>query len=128
MRCNWNALVHGRKSVASAVVVFGRAFLCVVLLGVVSIGASNSTRAQDYPSRPITMVMGIAPGGIMDTAGRLYAQLVSQKFWDKTYLLKIGLVLPPRSRLLMFKTQLRMATPSSFWQGHSTPQCHSCKR
>jgi tripartite-type tricarboxylate transporter receptor subunit TctC len=78
MRCNWNALGHGRKSVASAVVVFGRAFLCVVLLGVVSIGASNSTRAQDYPSRPITMVMGIAPGGIMDTAGRLYAQLVSQ--------------------------------------------------
>lgn len=34
--------------------------------------------AQEFPTRPITMVMGIAAGGIMDTAGRIYAEVVGR--------------------------------------------------
>src|SRR5262249_8965432 len=31
-------------------------------------------RADDYPSRPITMVVPLAPGGSTDTLGRIIAQ------------------------------------------------------
>jgi tripartite-type tricarboxylate transporter receptor subunit TctC len=36
--------------------------------------ASSITRAQTYPSRPITMVVGLAPGGATDTIGRIIAE------------------------------------------------------
>jgi tripartite-type tricarboxylate transporter receptor subunit TctC len=35
-------------------------------------------RAQDYPSRPITILVGLAAGGITDVMARLYAQNVGQ--------------------------------------------------
>ncbi len=34
-------------------------------------------RAQDFPSRPITIMVGLAPGGITDVTARLYAEAVS---------------------------------------------------
>jgi tripartite-type tricarboxylate transporter receptor subunit TctC len=34
-------------------------------------------QAQDFPSRPITIMVGLAPGGITDVTARLYAEAVS---------------------------------------------------
>jgi tripartite-type tricarboxylate transporter receptor subunit TctC len=36
-----------------------------------------AARAQDFPSRPITIMVGLAPGGITDVTARLYAEAVS---------------------------------------------------
>ena len=30
--------------------------------------------AQDFPSRPITIIVGVAPGGITDVSTRIYAE------------------------------------------------------
>ena len=35
-------------------------------------------QAQDYPNRPITLMVGLAPGGITDITARIYAEQVSK--------------------------------------------------
>jgi tripartite-type tricarboxylate transporter receptor subunit TctC len=52
-----------------------RTLLCVVLLGWL---ASASARAEDYPSRAITIVVSLAAGSGMDTITRLYADKLSE--------------------------------------------------
>jgi tripartite-type tricarboxylate transporter receptor subunit TctC len=37
-----------------------------------------SASAQEFPSRPMTLVVGLAPGGITDVTARLYADAVSR--------------------------------------------------
>jgi tripartite-type tricarboxylate transporter receptor subunit TctC len=39
---------------------------------------SLSAQAQDFPSRPITIVVGLAPGGITDVSARVYADALSK--------------------------------------------------
>jgi tripartite-type tricarboxylate transporter receptor subunit TctC len=51
------------------------ALLGVVLLGLL---APSLAGAQDYPSRPITIVVSLAPGSGMDTVTRLYADKLSK--------------------------------------------------
>jgi tripartite-type tricarboxylate transporter receptor subunit TctC len=51
--------------------------LCVVLLGLL---ASAPARADDYPSRPITIVVSLAAGSGMDAITRLYAEKLSEAF------------------------------------------------
>ncbi|MFN3351082.1 Bug family tripartite tricarboxylate transporter substrate binding protein [Pseudorhodoplanes sp.] len=41
--------------------------------------ASAPVAAQDFPTRPITILVGLAPGGITDVMARLYAETVSRK-------------------------------------------------
>ncbi|HKU70666.1 MAG TPA: tripartite tricarboxylate transporter substrate binding protein [Burkholderiales bacterium] len=41
---------------------------------------SGPAHAQAYPSKPIRMVIALAPGGGVDTTGRLVAQTISQQF------------------------------------------------
>jgi len=54
---------------------------------VVSVCVASPVRAQDkppdYPSKPIRIVVGIAPGGGLDTMTRLGAQKLSER-WGKT--------------------------------------------
>ena len=45
-------------------------WLSVVLCGLL---LSAAAQAQPYPSRPITMIVPFAPGGIADITGRLWA-------------------------------------------------------
>jgi tripartite-type tricarboxylate transporter receptor subunit TctC len=40
-------------------------------------------RAQDYPSRPITLMVGLAAGGITDITARLYAEAVSKNIGQR---------------------------------------------
>jgi tripartite-type tricarboxylate transporter receptor subunit TctC len=51
--------------------------LCVVLLGWL---AGTPAKAEDYPSRAITIVVSLAAGSGMDTITRLYAEKLSEDF------------------------------------------------
>ena len=39
--------------------------------------------AQEYPSRPITVVVGVAPGGITDVSTRIYVEALSKGLGQK---------------------------------------------
>ena len=43
------------------------------------IAACGPSHAADWPSRPITMVVPFAAGGVYDTLGRVYAAALSDK-------------------------------------------------
>src|SRR4051812_26750496 len=53
---------------------FIRRFVLAAGLALVATGAP----AQDYPSKPITLMVGLAAGGITDITARLYAEAVSK--------------------------------------------------
>src|SRR5690348_8577796 len=40
---------------------------------------AGTVRADDYPSRPVRIIMPLAPGGIIDVKGRLIADKLSAK-------------------------------------------------
>jgi tripartite-type tricarboxylate transporter receptor subunit TctC len=54
-----------------------RDFIAFVL-GSVLVFAAPPVWAQDYPNRPITIVVGLAPGGITDVTARIYAEALSK--------------------------------------------------
>jgi tripartite-type tricarboxylate transporter receptor subunit TctC len=51
-----------------------RALLAALAAFAIGLGAVGSTRAQDYPSRPITLVVPFAAGGPSDAVGRIMAE------------------------------------------------------
>jgi tripartite-type tricarboxylate transporter receptor subunit TctC len=54
--------------------IVGRAMVAAVLL---SCGLCPA-RADNFPSKPITIMVGLAPGGITDVTARLYAEVVAR--------------------------------------------------
>ena len=52
---------------------------CRRLLAVVALFVSLCVQAhaQEWPTRPVTMVVPFAPGGVYDTMGRVYAAALS---------------------------------------------------
>ena len=53
----------------------GRRLLVLVALFV---SLCVQARAQDWPTRPVTMVVPFAPGGVYDTFGRVYAARLTE--------------------------------------------------
>jgi len=54
-----------------------------MLLGAVLAGVAASAAAQDYPARPISLVVPYPPGGAVDVFGRLIGQKLGQtKKWN----------------------------------------------
>jgi tripartite-type tricarboxylate transporter receptor subunit TctC len=49
-----------------------------LLSAVLAFAAAAPTSAQDYPSKPIALMVGLAAGGITDVTARLYAEAVSK--------------------------------------------------
>lgn len=53
--------------------------ICRTWIGLFAVVAlMTSASAQDFPNRPITLMVGLAPGGITDVTARLYADVVSR--------------------------------------------------
>jgi tripartite-type tricarboxylate transporter receptor subunit TctC len=52
--------------------------LRALLAGAVLAAAATGAQAQDYPNKPITIIVGLAAGGITDVTARLYAEAVSK--------------------------------------------------
>ena len=44
---------------------------------------AGAAPAQDYPNRPITLMVGLAAGGITDVTARLYAEAVSKSIGQR---------------------------------------------
>ncbi len=49
-----------------------------VLVAIALVLALRSAFAEDFPSRPIILIVGLAPGGITDVTARVYADAVSR--------------------------------------------------
>ena len=50
----------------------------VAALAAVSLGAATAGKAQDFPQRPITFVVGLGAGGGQDINSRIYADAMSR--------------------------------------------------
>src|SRR3954452_14795570 len=48
----------------------------------VAIGLLATANAQDYPARPIKIVVGFGPGGLGDITARAVAQKMSDSLWQ----------------------------------------------
>ncbi len=44
---------------------------------------AGAAQAQDFPARPITIIVGVAPGGITDVSTRIYADAVMKSTGQK---------------------------------------------
>jgi tripartite-type tricarboxylate transporter receptor subunit TctC len=51
----------------------GRRSVTGFILLALAFAACAPARAEDYPNRPITFIVSFAPGGVADTAARLFA-------------------------------------------------------
>jgi tripartite-type tricarboxylate transporter receptor subunit TctC len=49
-----------------------------VVVAMLVLPALSAARAQEFPTRPITILIGLAAGGVSDTMARLYADAVSK--------------------------------------------------
>jgi tripartite-type tricarboxylate transporter receptor subunit TctC len=57
------------------------------LITMVLIALCRSAGAQDYPSRPVTIVVPFAPGGSTDLLSRMVGQKLEQR-WGKTFVIE----------------------------------------
>jgi tripartite-type tricarboxylate transporter receptor subunit TctC len=71
--------------------------------------ASAPAKAQDYPTRPITIVVPLAPGTGLDTVVRLYADKLSQTFGKPVIVEN-----KPGAALMLAATAVANATPDGY--------------
>ena len=84
--------------------------LRMLTLGFALVCASlPQARAQDYPSRPIVIIVGLAPGGVSDIMTRLYANVVSKKI-GQTILIENR----PQGSGVVAATALQTAAPDGY--------------
>jgi putative tricarboxylic transport membrane protein len=62
---------------------------CGLLIGGLLLASLLIVQADDYPSRPIKLLVGASPGGTTDTMARAIA-LPSRHHWDKEIYLITG--------------------------------------
>jgi tripartite-type tricarboxylate transporter receptor subunit TctC len=57
--------------------------VCFGTLALILIIGNSLTHAQEYPSKPITMIVPAAPGGSLDVLGRLLAQTMDKSLGQR---------------------------------------------
>jgi tripartite-type tricarboxylate transporter receptor subunit TctC len=58
--------------------------LCVVAVALIAaVNASNPTRAEDYPSKPVRLIVATAAGGLMDVAARVLADSLDKSLGQR---------------------------------------------
>lgn len=65
-------------------------FKTLAAAALLAVGVSATATAQDYPTRPITMVVPFAAGGPTDTVARLVAQSMSQTLGQQVVVENVG--------------------------------------
>ena len=55
----------------------------VALVALATLVSTDRGHAQDFPSKPITIVVGLAAGGITDITARIYAEAVSRSIGQR---------------------------------------------
>jgi tripartite-type tricarboxylate transporter receptor subunit TctC len=73
-----------------AVFVAVRRAVLVGLSCVAALAASNAALAQQYPDKPVKIVIPFPAGGVTDIAGRLIAQKLSEKLGQQFYIENIA--------------------------------------
>jgi tripartite-type tricarboxylate transporter receptor subunit TctC len=66
---------------AHAAVIWGSAMTRIVAFALAAVAllcASPAVRAADYPTRPVTLVLGFAPGGPSDVVARIFGKKLEQ--------------------------------------------------
>jgi tripartite-type tricarboxylate transporter receptor subunit TctC len=80
-----NSHVHGCLDAsqaferATAMKLYRRRLLHLAVAAVAGFSASSIARAQDYPTRPVTIIVPFTPGGSTDIVARLLAQKLEQR-------------------------------------------------
>jgi len=59
--------------------VIGRIVLRVAAAAAVACAIASSAFALDYPTKPVRLIVGVAPGGANDTVARMVAQTLSER-------------------------------------------------
>ena len=70
--------------------------------------------AQNWPTRPVTMVVPFAPGGVFDTLGRVYAAALSPLLGQQVVVENA-----PGAGGMTGATRVARADPDGIWHGGS---------
>ncbi|WP_029348931.1 tripartite tricarboxylate transporter substrate binding protein BugD [Bosea sp. 117] len=79
---SWNIASAGRAALAVAALALGAGALTAV--------SADRAQAQDYPTRPITMVVPFTAGGPTDTVARLIAESMSRSLGQQVIVENVG--------------------------------------
>jgi tripartite-type tricarboxylate transporter receptor subunit TctC len=105
--------------------VIARTLLRLAAAAAVACAISPSTFALDYPTKPIRLIVGVAPGGANDTVARLLAQTLSERLGQPVVVenrpgaggnigLEAAANAPPDGHTLLFATSAN-ALSASFY-------------